>query len=306
MKLIYFLLLFCMPLITRAQQAGKAGIIILGIAQDGGYPHLGCNKQCCKLAWDDQNRKRYVVALALTDPVHKKWWLLEATPDIKEQLHYFQSLTNGQYNYLPEGIFITHAHIGHYTGLMQLGKEVMGTNNVPVYVLPKMKVYLETNGPWSQLVSQHNIQINSLTAELPVELSPGISIQAFTVPHRDEYSETAGFRIVTPNKHYLFIPDINKWNKWDRDIIKLVDSSDIALLDGTFYNGTELPGRNIKDVPHPFVTETMQLFHNQTQTLNKKVWFIHLNHTNPLLWDKQSRESVIRAGYNLAQQGQKL
>ncbi len=293
--------MLCLCLHASAQ--GDAPYIqVLGIAQDGGYPHMGCSKQCCTRAWEDASMRRSVVSLALVDPVSKKWWLFEATPDIKEELHYFQTLTKGKYNYLPDGIFITHAHIGHYTGLMQLGREVMNTKNVPVYVLPKLKAFLENNGPWSQLVTLQNIAIQQLTTDSAVQLTNGISVTAFTVPHRDEYSETAGFRIATPRRKYLFIPDINKWDVWDRDIIAQVKSVDIAMVDATCYDSTELAGRN-KVIQHPFVTETMDKFSAESSDMKSKIYFIHFNHTNPLLWDADKRKQVRKLGFNIAEQG---
>ena len=299
--LILFLILFTTTA-TLAQNKEAAGIIILGVAQDGGYPHMGCSKECCNKAWANDTNKKYVVSLALVDPIVKKWWLFEATPDIREQLHNFRQLTNGAYSYLPDGIFLTHAHIGHYTGLMQLGREVMNTHLIPVYTLPKMKTYLETNGPWSQLVKLENIRLVSLMSDSTLELPDGIDIKAFTVPHRDEYSETAGFSISTPGKKYLFIPDINKWDKWHRSIVDEINKVDIALVDGTFYDGNELPGRKMSEVPHPFVIESMELLNK----VKSKTWFIHLNHTNPLLWDASKQNDFLKTGYHLARQGQQL
>lgn len=265
---------------------------------------MGCTKKCCAQAWENDALKRYVVSLAVVDPGANKWWLFEATPDIKEQLHYFQQLTSGKYNYLPDGIFITHAHIGHYTGLMELGREVMNTKGVPVYVLPKMKAFLETSGPWSQLVKLQNIALRALDTG-NIVLTEKVSVKAFLVPHRDEFSETAGFKI-TAGKKYLFIPDINKWDKWSTDIANEVRSVNIALLDGTFYDATELPGRNMSEVPHPFVTETEELFKDAGRTTTSKVYFIHLNHTNPILWDAQKQKEVRDLGFNIARQGEKL
>ena len=306
MRYCYLILCFFLPLPAQAQSDTDPYIQVLGIAQDGGYPHMGCTRQCCTRAWAQDSMKRYVVCLALVDPAHKKWWLFEATPDIKQQLHYFQQLTQGQYNYLPDGIFITHAHIGHYTGLMELGREVMNTRNVPVYVLPRMRSFLENNGPWGQLVSLHNIELHTLSADSELRLIDDISVGAFLVPHRDEYSETAGFEIKTGSKKYLFIPDINKWDIWKASIIKEVQSVDIALIDGTFFDSTELPGRNIKEVPHPFVCETMDLFSKAGFSTRSKIYFIHFNHTNPLLWDDEKKKAVRKAGYNIAAQGERL
>jgi len=268
---------------------------------------MGCTKKCCAMAWEKESMRRHVVCLALVDPSAKKWWLFEATPDIKEQLHNFQTLTKGQYNYLPDGIFITHAHIGHYTGLMELGREVMSTKGMPVYVLPKMKIFLETNGPWSQLVTLHNIDIHQLTESEPVQLTAGISVTATAVPHRDEYSETAGFAIQTKSRRYLFVPDIDKWARWNhRDIVAEVKKVDIALLDATFYDGTELPGRDISAVPHPFVTETMEQFKNESPSIKSKIHFIHFNHTNPLMWDEEKKKEVMKMGFDIAAEGERL
>ena len=301
-KRLFVVLLLCFAVAGDAQPY----IQVLGIAQDGGYPHMGCSKKCCTSAWRNAAMKRTVVSLALVDSKAKKWWLFEATPDIKEQLHYFSKLTNGKYNYLPEGIFITHAHIGHYTGLMELGREVMNTKNIPVYILPRLKRYLEENGPWSQLVSLHNIELHELHADAVLDIAKRISVTAFTVPHRDEYSETAGFRINTGQKKYLFIPDINKWNKWNKDIVKEVQAVDVALLDATFYGTDELGKININEVPHPFVTETMQVFEHTDAATKAKINFIHLNHMNPLLRDSKEKAAVIKQGYRIAREGERL
>lgn len=305
-RYIYCLLLILSSLSVNAQNENKPYVIVLGVAQDGGYPHMGCSKQCCNKAWTDPSMKRNVVSLALVDPATKQWWLFEATPDIKEQLHNFNTITKGVYGYLPTGIFITHAHIGHYTGLMELGKEVMASKNVPVYVLPRMDSFLTNNGPWSQLVQQHNIALHSLITDSNTTLAAGITVNTFTIPHRDEYSETAGFKIITSGKKYLFIPDINKWQKWDKDIVKEVNDADIAFVDATFYDSTELPGRNMREVPHPLVSETMQLFDASPLSTRSKVWFIHFNHTNPLLWDKAQQIAIKKKGYNVTTQGQRL
>jgi len=281
-------------------------ILVLGVAQDGGYPHTGCEKKCCMPAWKNDSLKRYVVSLALVDPAEKKWWLFEATPDIKEQLHYFKNLTDSKLPFLPEGIFITHAHIGHYTGLMQLGREVMSSKEIPVYVLPRMKEFLETNGPWSQLVKLKNIVLKRIDTVNIFSLNKNIEIKVFTVPHRDEYSETGGFKITTKRKTYLFIPDIDKWEKWNKDIVKEVSAADIALIDGTFYDDDNSLVKNISEVPHPFINETMELFRDYDKNTKAKIYFIHLNHTNALLWDNNSRKKIIQEGFNIAEQGKVL
>lgn len=281
-----------------AQQAPY--LMVLGTAQDGGYPHIGCKRNCCNIAWKNPTSQRYVVSLALVDPEEKQWWLLEATPDIKAQLQLFQQKTKGQYPFLPKGMLLTHAHMGHYTGLMQLGREALNSKAVTVYALPKMGAFLQSNGPWSQLVQLNNIAITTIRTDSLIQLSTNWHFKAMTVPHRDEFSETAGFSLLTKNKRYLFIPDTDKWEKMAKPVDEMVAQHDLSFLDATFYSADELAYRNIREVPHPFVTETMQLI---PASLAKKVCLIHFNHTNPLLWDKQMKSNVTQKGFLVAEQG---
>jgi pyrroloquinoline quinone biosynthesis protein B len=289
-------------LVARLANSQSPYIQILGVAQDGGYPHIGCEKSCCAPTWQNSELRQWIVSFALADPTSGKWWLFEATPDLKDQLHYFHTVNEGKFNYLPNGIFITHAHIGHYTGLMQLGREALGSKAVPVYALDKMSKFLESNGPWSQLVSLNNISIQKLKVDQAIFLTPFIQITAFTVPHRDEFSETAGFKISTLTKKYLFIPDIDKWEKWSRRIEDEVQAVDFALVDATFYSASELPNRSMSEVPHPLVEETIRLFEAKPE-LKAKVRFIHFNHTNPLVWNKSAKETLQQSGFQIAELG---
>jgi pyrroloquinoline quinone biosynthesis protein B len=295
-------IVLCFLISLLGANAQTPYIQILGVAQDGGYPHIGCEKSCCAPAWKKGELRQWVVSFALVDPVSLKWWLFEATPDIKEQLHYFNSITESRYNFLPSGIFITHAHMGHYTGLMQLGREALGSKAVPVYALDKMSKFLESNGPWSQLVSLKNISIHRLMPDQPLTLTPSIQVTAFTVPHRDEFSETAGFKIDTGNRKYLFIPDIDKWEKWSKRIVDEVALVDVALVDATFYTANELPNRSMAEVPHPLVIETIKQFEDWND-LKKRIHFIHFNHTNPLLWSDVEKRSLREKGFNVAETG---
>jgi pyrroloquinoline quinone biosynthesis protein B len=297
-------LLIIFFLFTSFQVAEKNPfIIILGTAQDAGYPQADCSKNCCKKHWDNKIPKQKVSCLALFDPSTNQKWIFDATPDFTSQLHEMDKIQPGNLS----GIFLTHAHIGHYTGLMYLGREGMNVKELPIYGMPRMNDYLQSNGPWSQLVSLKNIKLKQLKEDSAVKLTDKISVTPLFVPHRDEFSETVGFSIKTANKSVLFIPDIDKWEKWGSDIREMVRKYDYLFLDGTFYAEGELPGRNMKEVPHPFVQESMALFNELAKTEKKKVWFIHFNHTNPLL-DNSSIEykQVKSKGFNVAEEGIKI
>jgi pyrroloquinoline quinone biosynthesis protein B len=280
-------------------------LVILGIAQDAGYPQAGCEKNCCAAYWNGTEEKKHVVSLALVDRKGGAYWLFEATPDIIVQLHRLQDFLPVPGDYTPDGIFISHAHIGHYTGLMQLGREAMGSKEVAVFALPRLDTFLRKNGPWNQLVSLGNISPQRMEPGKPLEILDSLRITSLLVPHRDEYSETAGFLIEGRNRKVLFIPDIDKWGKWKNDIRDMVQQVDIALLDGTFYRNGELPGRDMREIPHPFVEETMQLFSGLPVEEKEKIFFIHFNHSNPLLrMTSPEKDSVRNLHFNIAEEGQ--
>jgi pyrroloquinoline quinone biosynthesis protein B len=278
-------------------------LTVLGIAQDAGFPQVDCRKACCEKVWKGEQQKRSVSCLALVDPNSGKSYIFDATPDFKTQWQQLVEMPIASPAKLA-GIFLTHAHVGHYTGLMQLGREIMGTKEVPVYAMPVMKNYLETNGPWSQLVSLKNISIQPLNNDSTIVLQNNIKVTPLQVPHRDEYSETVGYRIDSANKKILFIPDINKWELWEKDIITEIKKVDRAYLDGSFFQNGEIPGRDMSDIPHPFVVESMALFKQLTPSEKAKVHFIHFNHTNPILFDESpARKEVLNNGFNIADEG---
>ncbi len=292
--LIAFLLFFSLFLFAKNYRSNPH-IIVLGIAQDGGAPHAGCSKECCEERWDNPEKHLRVSSVAIVDPKTNETWIIDATPDFASQ---FNSVSNNDL----KGVFLTHAHIGHYTGLIHLGREVMGAKEIPVYAMPKMKQFLEKNGPWNQLVRLNNISIQKINDNVSVQLNERLSITPFLVPHRDEYSETVGYKVEGPNKSLIFIPDIDKWNKWESNIKELVEGNDYSLLDGTFYDINELPGRDMSKIPHPFIIETMEIF--EDSIYRSSIYFIHLNHTNPAL-NKNSNEykKIIYNGFNIVDKG---
>ena len=284
---------------------GQPYVLVLGIAQDAGYPQTGCQRACCQAYWQGHEKARKVVCLGIVDPLSRQKWMIEATPDFKEQVHTLhQELPDT--DVLPEAIFLTHAHIGHYSGLMQLGREVMGTHKQAVWVMPRMKRFLFMNGPWNLLLNIDNIALHDLVADSSLALSKQLSIRPILVPHRGEYSETVGYQIRGPQKSLLFIPDIDKWEKWDRSLIAVLREVDYALVDGTFYQNGELPGRDMSEIPHPFVEESMELLAGLPAVERRKLIFIHFNHTNPLLRHSPERQEVKKRGFGAAEEGMKL
>lgn len=276
-------------------------ITVLGIAQDGGYPHIN-NTNEFEAVTSGTIKKELVVSLGIIDQEAKKKFLIEATPDLPEQLAMLDTHFLDQ-DPIINGVFLTHAHIGHYTGLMYFGREAMGAKNIDVFAMPKMKSFLQSNGPWSQLVALNNIVIQDLKDKESLKITNEIKVTPFTVPHRDEFSETVGYKISSSVKTALFIPDINKWSLWEKNIVDEVKKVDYAFLDATFYKDGEIP-RPMSEVPHPFIQETIKLFKNEAKEIKSKIIFIHFNHSNPLMNPQnKDRKKLEEEGYRFANTG---
>ena len=293
-NLFIVLIIFC-----ASNLQAQAKLVVLGTVQDGGSPHIMCLKSCCANLSSEEKAARQVTALGLSSGT-TDYYLFEASPNITLQMQHMQAL--GYFNLA--GIFLTHAHIGHYMGLLYLGREAWGANKVPVYAMPRLRTFLNENGPWSQLVYLENITLQVLEDEKPHQLPQGIKVTPFVVPHRDEFSETVGYYIAGPKKTALFLPDIDKWNKWEKDIGEVIKAVDYAFIDASFYDAAEINYRPISEIPHPFVVETLERLNELKQKDRKKVFFIHMNHTNPILDPESEATKRVRAlGFSVARIG---
>ena len=269
---------------TWSSQQGPADwtLIVLGIAQDAGIPHLRCTEGVCAAVRSGKRKPEKVSSIGVVNRRTGQAYLFDATPDFVAQVH---ALTGGR---TPDGVFLTHAHIGHYTGLMYLGRESIGARDVPVYATERMADFLRGNGPWSLLVTNRNIVLKTLEPGRAVQVGPGLRVTAFVVPHRDEFSDTVGYRIEGPRATALFVPDTDRWETWTASIRELADTADLAFVDGTFASASEVPGRNISEIPHPLMPLTRKLLAG----VRARVWFIHVNHTNAEL----AGSDVVREG----------
>jgi len=275
---------------------------VLGTIQDGGIPHMGCSKECCSNYFLSKKSRIGVSSLGVSNLKHDTNYIIDATPDINFQL--IDLIGKADPSKKLNGIFLTHAHMGHYAGLLNFGRESLNSKNIPLYLMPKFYNFILNNGPWNQLVELNNIKLNKIYNGEKVILHNNLSFTPIQVPHRDEYSETVGYVIEGTHKKALYIPDIDKWAKWEVSIVEMIKSVDYAFLDGTFFDEKEINNRDISEIPHPFIIESLKLFKELDESEKSKVYFIHLNHTNPVLNSESSEyKKVISAGFNIAKTG---
>lgn len=281
--------------------------ILLGVAQDGGVPQMGCDCANCARARRDPAHRQPVVSLGLIDRTARLFWIIDATPDFREQYDRLRALAS---DCAFGGLVLTHAHIGHYTGLIHLGKEAMHARGAPAYATPAMCSFLSANAPWSQLVALGNI------APIPLEpltwrdagradghaLTAGLRISPILVPHRNEFSDVVAILVQGPERRLLFLPDIDTWDAWTDDLQDTLRQLrvDVALLDGCFFSREELP--RIAQVPHPLVTDTATRLGGGFAA-GTRVHMVHLNHSNPLWHDGAARAWLSEHGLQVGATG---
>ena len=164
---------------------------ILGIAQDGGVPHAGCRCPRCQRALDDPTQRQLVTSIAIIDRRSDPpgVWLVDATPDLIWQLDLLKEdlarADRPRQLRQPDGVFLTHAHMGHVGGLQQFGRESMGARDLPVYASESMQELLQQTRLLGPTVER--FQFRSIDHGTPVSLGDKLSVEPLSVPHRDEW-----------------------------------------------------------------------------------------------------------------------
>ncbi|UCE35875.1 MAG: MBL fold metallo-hydrolase [Thermoplasmata archaeon] len=270
-------------------------IKILGSGQDAGIPHTGCNCEVCDKARDHNENRRLGPSIAILDDNGDFCYLIDASPDFKYQLDMIRGEINEKKRNgrLPiSGILLTHAHLGHFSGLWQLGREAVNENELPVFCTLKMKHVLLDNYPFNLLIQNKNIEVVEIHLQKEFKLN-GLTGIPIKVPHRDEVGDTVGY-IFQSKKRIIYIPDIDSWTD---EVLNEIRNSDIAIIDGTFYSKGEIPEHD--EVPHPSILETITLLGD----IRNEIYFTHINHTNPINIKGQERKELERKGYKIAYDG---
>ena len=279
-----------------------AEVTLLGIAQDGGRPQPLCQKPCCANVGLDERAFPTSMGIKFED---SSTHLFDATRNLGDQLNIWQEN-------LPSHVWLTHAHFGHVDGLGLFGRETIGAKGIILHVSKQMQELIQATPQWAIMLEQgvFTLEVFATGEEISVESE---TIIPLLVPHRDEFSDMHAFIIRGKEKSLLYLPDHDTWEETlslygCKLIIEWFEkfNIDTAFIDGTFWSQHELSGRSQEEVPHPPVSQTIAHLGSRLPS-DAEVFFIHLNHTNPL-YDKSSSafKTVESMGWKIGVQGMKV
>lgn len=266
-----------------------ATVKVLGTAQDGGSPQLG---------GVSARSRRLVASIAVVGDGGEAL-LIDVTPDVRRQatlLAELNAYVRPDSGNVVDHLALTHAHMGHYAGLVHFGTEAHNSDGVKCWMTQSMADYLLSNQPWRALFDNGN-----LVAEVADHFEPfdGVSVRMVSVPHRPDFTDAVGYSI---NEEVLYIPDIDGWDVW-ADAEAEISGHRVALVDATFFSADEIPRRDLAQIPHPLVADTIERFGH----LDTRIVLTHLNHSNPIA-DLESPQAaaVLDAGAEVAYDGMEI
>ncbi len=289
----------------------KCIVVVLGTAQDAGLPQVGCNCANCIRALSNENFRRLVASIGIINIDTGKCYLIDCTTDFKFQYSILKNLMDKYIKLTANrsilesirsdigisGIFLTHGHMGHYTGLLQLGREASNTESIPVYGTKKMIKFLNSIKPFSTLIKNHNINTNVVEHGKLKMIDQNLTFSPILVHHRQDFTDTVGYVINGPNKKLLYIPDMDTITQ---PVLERLPNVDLALIDGTFYQMDEIrPRSDIKLIQHTPILESMKILTKYTKLT--RIFFTHFNHTNPVVNSEGTEANYVKkAGFGIA------
>ncbi len=305
-------------------------VTVLGSAAGGGFPQWNCACPNCSRviagALHLKARSQAQVVVCLDDG---ESYLLNASPDLRSQILSTPLLApSDSPRHTPiAGIFLTSADVDSVAGLLSLREfqplHIYATQSVRRIVLEENRMFrvLERANPPA---SWHDIPWNtwfSVGGNTPGGAS---SLRCRAVPLGNVYPDyvsealrralppeeaVIGLALAHANKQVFYAPALpgrsNEWKDW-------AGSSDVCLLDGTFWDDEELISTGVgsktgREIGHLPLSGTGGLLREFGSANRGRIILIHINNTNPIL-DEQSPEhrEVRDSGWEIAYDGMEI
>ncbi|ANY08762.1 pyrroloquinoline quinone biosynthesis protein PqqB [Pseudonocardia sp. HH130630-07] len=294
-------------------------IRILGSAAGGGFPQWNCGCPGCRAVRDGSRpaTPRTQSSIAIS-PDGRRWWLVNASPDVRTQLADTPALHPVSDRGTPlQGVLLTDAEIDHTLGLVLL-REGGG-------------VTLHATASTERTLRAGTGLLDTLERFCPVRWTPvdpgvphdlgGLRYRAFDVPtgKHDRFGTGTGsgrvvgyrFTDTGSGRSAVYLPGVQELTG---AVLDELDGADLLLVDGTTWHDDELvrlglAAKTAHDMGHLHVGGpggSLDVLTRPERRLGRVV-YVHVNNTNPmLLEDSAERAEVTAAGLTVGTDGLEL
>jgi pyrroloquinoline quinone biosynthesis protein B len=295
-------------------------IVLLGTAAGGGFPQWNCWCPTCSAARAQPHRAvPRSQSSAAVSADGKRWFLLNASPDVRSQLLCLPGNGATGVRHAPvEGLVITDAELDHTLGIVLLRE----ARALQLYLTPAVQSILERDSrllPVTRSFADVTVTSLALGERTPLRYrngeSSGIWVEPLAVPagpprfaSTAAEGHTVGLMIGDETSGGLcaFIPGSGGL---DSRLLGRMEDADLVLFDGTFWSDDELitlgiSDRSAQQMDHLPVSGPEGSLPQLSRLTRPQKVYTHINNTNPiLLEDSPERGSVERAGVSVGLDG---
>jgi pyrroloquinoline quinone biosynthesis protein B len=283
-------------------------VVILGAAAGGGSPQWNCRCPVCALAWAGDRRvgRRTQVGFGATRD-GRSWALFNCSPDIREQISNYPELQprDGIRTSPVRDVVLTNGDVDHIGGLLSLREG----HGFAIHATPVIHRILDSN-PIFGVLDAAKVRRVKVEPETPHILDSGIQITLFMVPGKpplyledrgaiiNERSDgTVGVEVAADGKRFYCIPACAAI---DRPLAERFDRAELVFFDGTLWSDDEMiatgtgikTGRRMGHIPVGGRDGSLAALRSLGI---KRLVYIHINNTNPMLIEGSIENETVRA-----------
>jgi len=245
---------------------------------------------------------------------HRRWFLLNASPDIRGQIEAFPPLHPGESRATPlRAVLLTDAELDHTIGLLLLRE----AQDLEVHATPAVHETLRDGTAVLATLERYcRVDWHPVTPDVDVSLGEGLSYRAFDVPTtkrarfgaRTEQGRVVGYRLTDENsgRAAVYLPGVQRLTPEVRDQL---DDCACLLVDGTCWDDDELirlglATKTSGEMGHLTVGGPGGSLEQLSGLPIERKIYTHINNTNPiLLEDSPERRMVTDRGMEVAVDG---
>jgi pyrroloquinoline quinone biosynthesis protein B len=294
-------------------------VVLLGTAAGGGFPQWNCWCPTCRAARLAPLRAaRRSQSSAAVSVDGERWFLLNASPDVREQLDSLPGpIPMGVRHVAVEGIVVTDAELDHTLGIVLLRE----ARHLQLYATAAVRAILEQDSrilPVTQAFAQVAVTEMALDQQVPLRYrdgqASGISVVPFRVAadvprfaRHNGAGHTVGLMVRGESGGLCaFVPGCGDL---DQILMDRLAEADLVLFDGTFWSDDELISlgigdRRAREMDHQPVAGLDGTLSRLVRLARPRKVYTHINNTNPMLLEGSAeRAAVERAGVSVGADG---